>query len=268
MNRRHVTFPCQGEQLFGTLDQAAGTTGLLIVTGGNELRSGPWGSQAHIAAAVAEAGYPVFRFDRRGVGDSSGENGGFTGSGPDIAAALTAFRQAQPQLRRAVGYGNCDAASALLLSGGSGLDGLVLSNPWTFEPKPSASAQEPPAMPPSVLRQHYLKRLANPRAVGRLLTGQVRLGTLAKSLRKAAGNDAAPGALAQQMSAGLAAFAGPCAILLAGNDRTAQSFLASWDKADPRLRLCPDASHSFAEPAARTWLLDQILETLRRTDQA
>ena len=60
---------------------------LLLVSGGNELRSGPWGSQAQLAAQIATAGFPVLRFDRRGVGDSEGQNTGFTGSADDIAAA-------------------------------------------------------------------------------------------------------------------------------------------------------------------------------------
>ena len=72
MTRRHVTFACEGSELVGTLDMAAGRTGLVIVTGGNELRSGPWSSQAQIAERVAASGFPVFRFDRRGVGDSAG----------------------------------------------------------------------------------------------------------------------------------------------------------------------------------------------------
>lgn len=64
--RRHVLFPCDGSLLAGTIDEAPGKTGLLIVSGGNEVRSGAWGSQAQLAAAVAAAGCPVYRFDRRG----------------------------------------------------------------------------------------------------------------------------------------------------------------------------------------------------------
>ena len=40
-----------GETLAGTIDSGDAATGLLIVTGGNELRSGPWSSQAQIAPA-------------------------------------------------------------------------------------------------------------------------------------------------------------------------------------------------------------------------
>lgn len=269
MSRRHLSFACEGETLLGTLDPAPGTTGLLIVSGGNEQRSGPWDSQAQIAAKIAAAGFPVLRFDRRGVGDSSGENGSFTASQPDIAAALLAFRAHVPTLKRVVAFGNCDAASALMLGGGAGLDALVLANPWTFEPEveqaeaESEAEPEPTLMPPSVLRRHYLKRLTDPRAVWRLLTGKVEVRKMAASLAEAAKPDVAPNPLAQQMAEGIAVFQGSATILLAENDRTAQAFLAVWDKHDARLRKCPNASHSFVEPQARIWLQGQLLAALR-----
>lgn len=269
MSRRHITFTCEGEVLVGTLDPAAGRTGLLIVSGGNELRSGPWSSQAQIAQKTALAGFPVFRFDRRGVGDSAGENLGFTASAPDIAAAVAAFRAHVPTLKHIVAFGNCDGASALMLTSGAGIDALVLANPWTFEPEPEPAAEADPAgpaptpMPPSVLRQHYLKRLTDPRALWRLLTGKVAVGKMAASLAEAAKPDAPPSSLAQQMADGLAGFNGGATILLAENDRTAQAFLANWEKADARLRKCPDASHSFSEPQARIWLQGQIFAALR-----
>ncbi len=77
MNRKHLAFACEGAQLAGTLDDAEGETGLLLVTGGNETRAGAFSGQAALADGIARAGYPVFRFDRRGVGDSEGYNTGF-----------------------------------------------------------------------------------------------------------------------------------------------------------------------------------------------
>ena len=111
MSRRHLTFACEGSILAATLDEGMAATGLLIVSGGNELRSGPWSGQAQLAAQIAEAGYPVFRFDRRGIGDSEGPNGEFRSSAADIAAAFAAFRSACPHMVRIVAMGNCDAAS-------------------------------------------------------------------------------------------------------------------------------------------------------------
>lgn len=271
MNRKHFTFPCEGAQLAASLDMAPATTGLLIVSGGNELRSGPWGGQAQLADRIAEAGFPVMRFDRRGVGDSEGENGTNSASEPDIAAAIHAFRAHVPTLRKIVAYGNCDAASALMLAGGQGFDALVLANPWTFEPAPKEEtapenpAPEPEAtpMPPFAMRSYYLRRLTNPAALKRLFSGKVKVGKMASSLIDAIKPAPPPSSLVQSMAEGLQAYTGPITILLAENDRTAQAFKAVWDKTDPRLRVCPRAGHSFVEPQSRVWLQGQLLGALR-----
>lgn len=256
MTRRHLTFVCEGSILVGTIDEAAGTTGLLLVSGGNELRSGAWAGQAQFAAAIAAQGFPVFRYDRRGVGDSDGPNGEFKTSGPDLAAALAAFREAAPQVRRVIALGNCDAASSLMLARGAGCDGLILSNPWTIE----GDADDPS---PEVLRDHYKRRLASPKALKRLLTGQIPIGKLVRSLIAALRPPAAPTSLAQDMAAGIAGFTGPISILIAERDRTAVAFLGTWDKADKRIRRCAEASHSYVEPGASEWLQAQVLEVLR-----
>jgi exosortase A-associated hydrolase 1 len=271
MNRKHFTFNCDGAQLAASLDMAPATVGLLIVSGGNELRAGPWGSQAQLADRMAAAGFPVLRFDRRGVGDSEGQNGTFAASGPDIAAAIHAFRAHVPTLRKIVAFGNCDAASALMLAKGQGCDALVLANPWTFDPEPEpepateAPLPEPEAtpMPPAAMRSYYLRRLANPAALKRLFSGKVKVGKMASSLVDSVKPAPPPSSLAQDMAEGLSGFPGPVTILLAENDRTAQAFKAVWDKADPRLRSCPKAGHSFVEPQSRVWLQGQILGALR-----
>src|SRR3546814_4060218 len=77
------------------------------------IRSGAHRGMAMLSQRIAAAGHPVFRFDRRGIGDSDGSNGGFETSGPDIAAAIAAFRAAAPHVARIAAFGNCDAASAL-----------------------------------------------------------------------------------------------------------------------------------------------------------
>lgn len=259
MTRQHFTFECEGARLAATLDRADGQTGLLLVSGGNEVRAGAWNGQARLAAQVAAEGYPVMRFDRRGVGDSEGTNREFRSSGEDIATALAAFRKECPQLSRVVAFGNCDAASALMLIGGVGFDALVLSNPWTIE----NDGEEAPA---EVVRAHYRRRLADPAAVMRLLRGQVSPTTLLRGL--IAGlqpSTRRPTGLAAEIGRGLAGFSGPVCFLVAGRDRTGLAFLARWDKADPRIRICVDATHSYVEPEARTWLFERILEVLGST---
>jgi exosortase A-associated hydrolase 1 len=263
--RRHIAFTCNSDTLIGTVDSADATTGLLIVTGGNELRCGPYGSHAELAAKISAAGFPVMRFDRRGVGDSSGYNGSFAASADDIGAAITAFRSTLPKLKSIVAFGNCDGASALMLAKGRGCDALVLANPWTFDPEIEAAAEAPPQpqMTPRAIRAHYLRRLADPRALVRLLTGKVRIRQMAGSLVEAAKSAPPQTELARAMSAGIAEFAGTVSLLVAENDRTAQVFLSNWQDNDPRIRICPDAGHSFIEPKARIWLQGQLLGALR-----
>jgi len=263
--RQHIAFACNSDTLLGTIDPGDNAAGLLVVTGGNELRCGPYGSHAELAAKISAAGFPVMRFDRRGVGDSSGYNGGFTTSADDIAACVAAFRAACPKLKRIVAFGNCDGASALMLTKGSGCDALVLANPWTFDPEPEAAPEQPasPQMTPRAIRAHYLRRLTDPRALLRLLTGKVKIGQLTSSLVDAAKAAPPQSALAKSMAAGIADFAGNVALLVAGNDRTAQVFLSQWQDNDPRVRICPNAGHSFIEPQARIWLQGQLLGALR-----
>jgi exosortase A-associated hydrolase 1 len=255
--RHHFTFDCLGSTLAATIDDAPGETGLLIVTGGNETRAGAFSSQAQLAARVAAAGHPVLRFDRRGVGDSEGVNIGFRHSAEDTAAALAAFRVQCPALQRAVAFGNCDAASALMLSGGAGFDGLVLSNPWTYE---NDQADAPP--PPAAIRDRYAAKLKNPRELWRLVTGKVNWRDLFRSLRHAAKGAAQPSGLGEAMAAGLARFGGPVRLLIAERDRTGQAFLASSDQRDPRINRCPGADHAYSDQASGEWLLQQILSAL------
>ena len=278
MIRQPLAIPCEGDCLAATLDLPDTTsphapiehaTGLLIVSGGNEIRSGAWNGQARLAARVAQAGFPVLRFDRRGVGDSEGENTQFTGSTNDITAAIAAFRKACPGLTRLVAWGNCDAASALMLACGAGTDALILSNPWTFDSPANgeAAANHAPdpaeATPPQALRSYYLQRLANPVALAQLLLGKVSLIGLLRGLRGALRRAAPPTGLCAEMAIGLARFSGPVSILLAGRDRTAQTFRAVWNGRDPRLHHCPRASHSVVEPEAGEWLFGKIMAALK-----
>jgi hypothetical protein len=92
------------------------------------------------------------------------------------------------------------------------------------------------------------------------------LGGLAASLADAAQADGPESALAARLASSLAPFVGPVALLVAERDRTGQAFRDNWDKQDPRIRTCPDASHSFVEPQARLWLQGQLLAALRGVD--
>ncbi|HXH17245.1 MAG TPA: hydrolase 1, exosortase A system-associated [Sphingomonas sp.] len=235
-----IAFPCKGETLAGTLDAADGTTGLLIVSGGNEIRSGAHRGMALLAQRLAASGTPVFRYDRRGVGDSTGDNAGFSSAQPDLTAAVAAFLAAAPHVTRIVGFGNCDAASALALFGRSaGIDRIILANPWVIEPVDDL----PPA---AAIRARYVERLRDPATWRRAAKGQVSGTKLFRGLRRitaAKGEEQAP--LATRVLTALEEWRDDLAIVLASGDATAIAFAAEYHGGASVTRL-DTASHSFA----------------------
>ncbi len=260
--RHQLSFPCDGATLAATLDEAPGTTGLLIVSGGNEVRSGAHRGMATLAQRVAAAGNPVFRFDRRGIGDSEGANGGYTNSGADIAAAIAAFRGAAPHVSRIVAFGNCDAASALLLHQPLALDALILANPWTYEDE-GEEADEPALPPASAIRARYWSRLKDPKSLLRLFKGEVDFRKLVRGLSALSQSaaPAAPDSLPARLDRAIAGLTCPATILLATGDRTAQAFADNCQPPTVPIERLDSASHSFAGDDAE-WLFARIVERL------
>lgn len=259
--RRILSFTCDGSTLAATLDEATGRTGVLIVSGGNEIRIGAHRGMAQLAADIAASGYPVFRFDRRGIGDSEGTNAGFEGSAEDLHAAVRAFRENCASLDRIVAFGNCDGASALLLHRPA-IDAMVIANPWVFEPRDEL----PPA---SSIRAHYFRRLRDPAAWRNLLRGAVNFRKLAASLNRITEIEA-PTNLTTRVGKGLAACDMPVTILLAERDATAAAFAGQWSgpafsavrkRANVKVERIDSASHSFASDddyaALKASILDQ-----------
>ncbi|MAW98350.1 MAG: hydrolase 1, exosortase A system-associated [Sphingomonas sp.] len=257
------TFACAGETLVGTLDAAPRRTGLLIVSGGNEIRIGAHRGMALLARDIAEAGFPVFRFDRRGIGDSTGANGGFLSSEADIVAAARQFRRLKPQIDRLVAFGNCDAAGALMLFGKAAeVDSLILANPWL-----EAESGEDALPPVAAIRARYAARLRDPREWIRLISGGVDLKKLIAGVRKAGqGSKTAPGLFDRYVDS--LSHHGDVRILLAAGDNSAIAFADAWKRAPAPLRgripvaRCQTASHSFAREADTIWLREQIRAAL------
>ncbi len=252
--RELITFPCEGDMLVGTLDEAEGMTGLLVVSGGNELRCGAHRGMALLGTGLAATGIPVFRFDRRGIGDSEGANHGYADSAADIKAAARVFRTLQPHLKRVVGFGNCDAATALaLFHREAGIDSLVLANPWVGD--------EEDGLPPAqAIRSHYADRLKDPRQWLRALSGGVNIGKALKGLRKASAKSREPtNPIAARML--VAMVDTPRTILLADRDNTAIRFDQAWTEDDTLLRRDTD-SHSFARPGDQEWLMARLKDAL------
>jgi exosortase A-associated hydrolase 1 len=267
--RRMIEFDCHGDLLLGTIDEGVSTTGLLIVSGGNEIRCGAHAGQAAMAQYFSANGTPVFRYDRRGVGDSEGTNGGFESSAEDIAAAAFAFRQAAPHITRLVAFGNCDAASALsLFHANASIDALVLANPWVIE---GASGGDAPAQQSAAaIRARYWERLKNPRSLIDLLTGKINLTKLAGGLARAAHKQPISG-LAQRLALALSDTDQLVRILIARQDTTARAFMSAWkteaftiarNKANIEIASFDTPSHSFADAPSKQWLYNQVANAL------
>ncbi|ATO13041.1 alpha/beta hydrolase [Micromonospora sp. WMMA2032] len=137
---RPLEFPSHGHRLVGTLtrpDGAGPYPGALLLPGSGPLnRDGdhrrlPLGIQRDLAAALADAGTATLRYDRRGVGDSTGEflRTGFHDNVEDAAAALAALA-ADPAVDSRklflVGHSEGALTAVALAARGVPLAGLVL----------------------------------------------------------------------------------------------------------------------------------------------
>ena len=260
--RRVIEFPCASATLVGTLDAAGGATGLLIVSGGNEIRAGAHRGMALLAAKLAAEGVPVLRYDRRGIGDSSGENREFETTAEDIAAAAQAFRS-EAGVSRIVAFGNCDAASALaMFHAEAGIDALVVSNPWSGG---GGGADDLPQS--AAIKARYAERLRDPKEWLRLLRGGVNIRNVLSGLAKVARSGSEDHSLVDRMAQALKASGVRVTILLASGDNTAIAFADAWAKTkgrpDVALGMLESDSHSFAGAADKAWLLAKLIAATR-----
>ncbi len=265
---RGLTFTCGGDELVGILHPAAApaSTGVLVVVGGPQYRVGSHRQFVLLARWLAEAGIPVFRFDYRGMGDSSGDQRDFQGIGADIAAATNAFQAEVPGLRRIVVWGLCDAATAAAFYAptDSRVCGLVLLNPWVRTDAGAAKAH---------LRHYYRRRVLEPGFWRKIASLRFDYGRSWRSLRDLATRSGLIGGagrldadlpLPQRFARALDAFGGSALIVLSGNDLTAAEFRdcvagsAEWQAIVGRpsisWRDLPEADHTFSR---RLWR-DQV----------
>ncbi len=251
--RRLLSFACSGCELAATLDSAGGSIGLLLVTGGSQTRVGSHRMYERLGKALSEQGFPCLRFDRRGVGDSAGEDPGFRGSGADIAAAVAAFRSEVPALERVMGLGLCDGATALALTGkAAGIDALILVNPWLVESEADEQA-------PAAIRAHYRKRLLSREGWNKLLSGAVDYRKLLKGLLRISKRDRGS-SLARDTATALRASGLRSWLILAEDDGTAAA--AVHELKAPAFRgliegreIVKSDSHTFARPGDEAALL-------------
>ena len=107
-----LVFRCGADELVGVLasPERAAARGVLIVVGGPQYRAGSHRQFTLLARELAAGQIASFRFDYRGMGDSSGAARSFERAGEDIACAIDRFLERAPQVKEVVIWGLCDAA--------------------------------------------------------------------------------------------------------------------------------------------------------------
>lgn len=267
---RALTFRCAGHTLMGILHAppVAGQRGVLLLVGGPQYRVGSHRQFVQLARALAAEGYPVLRFDCRGMGDSEGEFPGFEHLSPDIQAGLAALRGACPGVEEIVLWGLCDGATAGIFYAAAAphsVAGLVAVNPWVRTAQGQAQAY---------VRHYYARRWLQGSFWRKLGRGEIALGPTFRSfltdLRRAwpgpagAGSGVAePAALPVRVRQALAAFSGPRLVILSGQDLTAGEFGAWAKRADWQGLFAgpgrqwldlPEADHTFSKRPAQAAL--------------
>lgn len=225
-----VTFNCEGSELLGILHEpvsAAHTCGVLIVVGGPQYRVGSHRQFVTLARGLAAAGFPVFRFDYRGMGDSEGLLRGFESIHEDIAAAITAFTDAQPFMREVALWGLCDAASAVAIYStcDSRVSRLIMVNPWIRTESGEAHAR---------VKYYYLQRIRDKefwKKLLRLRWNPIRsisdLIVFLTRLRRPSDSESGSsltGNLPMRVFNALNIFTGPTLVITSENDLTAKEF--------------------------------------------
>lgn len=271
---RAVRFQCEGEQLFGVLHPSDGVSGIIVIVGGPQYRAGSHRHFVKLARTLASAGHPVLRFDVRGMGDSSGDSRSFEHIAPDIGSAIDTLLLVQPQVRKVILWGLCDAASAALLYLHERADrrvaGLCLLNPWVRSEASLARTH---------VKHYYMERLRQPEFWRKLLSGQVAgqaLRGLWANLNAARGSTGAQDAATPfqaRMAAALRRFDGPSLLVLSGHDYAAKEFVeytqaaADWRGLlhHPQLSRhdAAEADHTFSAESDRSDLEQATLRWLR-----
>jgi len=243
---------------------------MLMVVGGAQYRVGSHRLYRKLARFMASAGYPVLRFDCRGMGDSAGKWLGFEHIHDDIAAALRQLKSLQPNLREVLLWGLCDGASAAILNAQHWpeVKGLILVNPWLNSERSEAR---------SMMRHYYLRRLFSADLWRKIFSGAFSLTAswrsfsgYARQLKRS--HSAEDDSLETRMRRGLLDYEGKISLILAANDLTAQAFM-DWFSSQKQqytelssipVDIVAGADHTFSDAVHCEQLMQATLAAAKR----
>lgn len=223
-----LVFLSDGVPLVGMLHGAEGEAELgvlFMVAGGPQYRIGGHRQLVQWARQYAASGFPVLRFDFKGMGDSYGAYTGFEDVGNDIRAAIDCLFSQVPSLKRVVLWGECNACSASLFYAHQDprVAGIAMLNPWVRTEAGEAR---------TIVKHYYLNRLMSPSFWRKVVTLQFDVfGSLCSAIglvRKAQGapssNGSGGGTLPERMLVGLQRFNGALMMVMSGRDLVPKEF--------------------------------------------
>jgi exosortase A-associated hydrolase 1 len=254
-----VVRECAGGRCIALVHPAATEgqrVGVVIVVGGPQYRAGSHRQFVLTARALAAAGFPVLRFDYRGMGDSDGEQRTFESVHEDIRTAIDTLTQ-ECGVSQVVLYGLCDAASAVLMYclDDPRVAGLIVLNPWVRTVQGEASAQLWHYYPRRILQRSFWEKLFKGKlpVVG-ALSGL--FGTVKRSQAAPAAASTPRESFIDRMLQGCANFRGRVLLMISGRDLTAAEFedlckrSQRWSKATQRtgveIERLVAADHTFS----------------------
>lgn len=286
---RPVTFRCLDAELAGVvhrgrIDERLGV--VIVVAGGPQYRVGAHRQFVSLARLFASAGYPVLRFDLRGMGDSGGDYLGYERSAPDIRAAIDELLRREPGVQTVALFGECESASGIMFYAAQDVRvcKIALANPWVRTPGVQAE---------TILKHYYLDRLKSREFWQSVRSGQYKIGRSLVSfcqvfiafLRGRKATRAASSGLESfdqlplpiRTAEGLRRFDGSVLLLMSGRDLIAREFdeVTSTSRAWRGLltnrrvvrRDIADADHTFSKPDAKAKAQKALLDWLSGTVQ-
>jgi exosortase A-associated hydrolase 1 len=231
-----LSFNCGEDVLFGivSMPDRPVRRGVVIVVGGPQYRAGSHRQFTLLARALAQNGFPVLRFDYRGMGDSTGAPRDFERVDDDLRAAIDRFFDAAA-IDNVVIWGLCDGASAALFYAeqDARVSGVVMLNPW---------ARSASGLAKTTLKHYYVARLLDPALWKKVALLRFDYSAAAKSFAalilaafgRSQGEVPASAALEQnsgrppfqtRMCTGWSRFDGKVLLIISGADLTAREFL-------------------------------------------